>query len=55
MSVLYKNQIENTLNKTFNLKISRNRFYYNINDSLNNTMQSSNYNNNLHISYMNKF
>ena len=47
ISVLYKSQIGNTLNNTFNLEINNNSFY--------NIMQSSNYNNNLHISYMKKF
>jgi hypothetical protein len=55
MSELYKSQIEKALNNTFNLEINNNRFYNNINDSFYNTMQSSNNNNNLHISYMNKF
>ena len=56
MSELYKSQIENALNSTFNINISNNRFYNNFNDSFYNTMQSSNFNNNTHnLSYMNKF
>jgi hypothetical protein len=55
MSLFYKNQIENSLNNTFNLDINTNKFYNNINDSFYNTMQSSNNNNILNLSYMNKF
>lgn len=56
MSALYKKQIENELNNTYNLDIYSNRFYNNINDSFYNTMQSPNYNIKIHnLSYMNKF